>query len=71
MPVLNTLKIVDPKKCEMEGPYECPNCNGHICLDATFIDQVRTGVICPYCYMVVKAPVLPSDQKRIYDATHF
>ena len=40
---------VDPKKCELVGPYECPTCQGHIMLDATFIDQVTALVNCPYC----------------------
>jgi DNA-directed RNA polymerase subunit RPC12/RpoP len=40
---------VDKKKCELEGPYECSACGGHIMLDATFLDQVGLEVICPYC----------------------
>jgi len=36
-------------KCELEGPYECPWCGGHIMLDATFLDQVASVVVCPYC----------------------
>jgi DNA-directed RNA polymerase subunit RPC12/RpoP len=35
--------------CELEGPYECPWCGGHIMLDATYLDQVGLRVKCPYC----------------------
>ena len=35
--------------CELEGPYECPLCGGHIMLDATYLDQVETRIRCPYC----------------------
>ncbi len=35
--------------CELEGPYECHSCGGHIMLDATFLDQVSESVPCPYC----------------------
>ncbi len=40
---------VDKEKIELEGPYECPNCQGHIMLDATFLDQVSDSIFCPYC----------------------
>ena len=40
---------VSNSKCELEGPYECPYCGGHIMLDATFLDQVELKVKCPYC----------------------
>lgn len=42
-------KRVEMGICELEGPYECPCCEGHIMLDATFLDQVSTIVSCPYC----------------------
>lgn len=42
-------KSVDHDKCELEGPYECPWCSGHVMLDATFLDQVDLEVKCPYC----------------------
>jgi len=35
--------------CELEGPYECPWCGGHVMLDATFLEQVELKVRCPYC----------------------
>jgi len=35
--------------CELEGPYECPECGGHVMLDVTYLDQVETFVYCPYC----------------------
>jgi len=42
-------KRVEMGICELEGPYECPCCGGHMMLDATFLDQVSTIVSCPYC----------------------
>lgn len=27
---------VEEEKCELEGPYECPHCGGHLMVDATF-----------------------------------
>ena len=44
-----TWKLVSCSKCELEGPYECPWCGGHIMLDATYLDQVSTVLKCPYC----------------------
>lgn len=40
---------VKKEKCELEGPYECPCCGGHIMLDATYLDQVEEIALCPYC----------------------
>lgn len=40
---------VDKEKCELEGPFECPTCAGHMMLDVTFLDQVEPTVTCPYC----------------------
>ena len=34
---------------EVDGPYECPLCGGHVLLDVSFIDQVDDTVTCPYC----------------------
>lgn len=42
-------KLVEKDVCELEGPYECPCCRGHIMLDATFLEQVSTVLDCPYC----------------------
>ena len=41
---------------ELEGPYECPHCHGHVKLDSTFLDQVTLKVRCPYCGKVVQVP---------------
>ena len=30
-------------------PYQCSVCNGYICLDSSFLEQVDTNVVCPYC----------------------
>ena len=40
---------VNRDKCELEGPYECPDCGGHIMIDATYLDQMTLEVNCPYC----------------------
>lgn len=37
------------EKCELEGPYECGGCGGHIMFDTTFLDQVGEEIRCPYC----------------------
>lgn len=34
---------------EPEGPYQCPECGGHVILDATYLEQVKLNVKCPYC----------------------
>jgi DNA-directed RNA polymerase subunit RPC12/RpoP len=47
---------VPKEKCELEGPYQCSNCGGHVMLDATFLDQVDTKVGCPYCVQLAEAP---------------
>jgi DNA-directed RNA polymerase subunit RPC12/RpoP len=49
-------KHVDPASCELEGPYECPRCSGHVMLDATFLDQVSLEVVCPYCECSIVVP---------------
>ena len=41
--------IVNKEKCELEGPYECSACGGHIMFDSTFLDQVTEELNCPYC----------------------
>ena len=43
------MKIVLVLNVELEGPYECSNCGGHMMLDATYLDQVTDMVTCPYC----------------------
>ena len=47
---------VDPAKCELEGPFECPYCAGHVMVDCTFIDQVDDFLCCPYCRREVEVP---------------
>jgi len=54
---MNRWLHVDKENCELEGPYECSACGGHIMLDATFADQVGLEVICPYCKQSVWMPV--------------
>jgi DNA-directed RNA polymerase subunit RPC12/RpoP len=41
-------KAIKKEKCELEGPYECGNCGGHIMIDASFLKQVSDSITCPY-----------------------
>ena len=52
----NYLVSIRRSQMEKEGPYECPLCNGHMILDATFLDQVDDTVTCPYCERRVRVP---------------
>lgn len=47
---------IEKGKCEFEGPFECPRCEGHIMLDGTFLDQVSEIVMCPYCHYLLSIP---------------
>jgi len=40
---------VSENDVELEGPYECESCGGHVSLDCTYLDQVDGKVRCPYC----------------------
>jgi len=40
---------VKKDKCELDGPFECSVCHGHLMVDFTFIDQVSDVITCPYC----------------------
>ena len=51
-----TLIPKDEKLTELDGPYECPHCIGHMTLDGTYIDQVSDIIHCPYCCMELKVP---------------
>lgn len=44
-----TVKIANLGEVELEGPYECPRCGGHLMVDITFLVQVSEEVTCPYC----------------------
>ena len=46
----------DPEKCSLEGPYQYPKCGGHLKIDSTFLEQVQSDVICPYCGITAKVP---------------
>ena len=50
------LKQKNKELTELDGPYECPHCNGHMELDATYIAQVSDIIHCPYCCMELKVP---------------
>lgn len=54
-------KCARPGDCELEGPYECPQCGRHSMFDATFLDQVALEVVCPYCNRLLAVPSEPSD----------
>ena len=48
---------VEINKTELDGPYECNDCGGHIMFDGTFLDQVRSyDNPCPYCGEVGAVP---------------
>jgi len=49
-----TLRPVRLEDVDLQGPYECPRCGGHAMLDATFLDQVGTTIVCPYCRLEVR-----------------
>lgn len=50
------LKTPDPDMVELDGPYECSNCGGHMSLDVSFIAQVDQSMTCPYCETLLKIP---------------
>lgn len=45
---------IDKSLCEFQGPYQCPNCHGHLMLDGTYLDQVTEYIKCPYCLTISK-----------------
>jgi DNA-directed RNA polymerase subunit RPC12/RpoP len=47
---------IEIEKTELEGPYECPSCGGHVKLDSTFLEQVQEWVTCPYCQTDIEIP---------------
>jgi len=50
------LKIVDPNNVQLMGPYECPHCGYHMCIDFTFDDQISDTISCPGCGGFVEVP---------------
>jgi uncharacterized Zn-finger protein len=42
-------KEVSEEKVELDAPFECPGCNGHVRLDLTYFEQVNEWTHCPYC----------------------
>lgn len=64
---MKTWTKVHASKTDLEGPYECSECNGHIMLDATFIDQVSENTLCPYCQSAMQiAEVIPVDRDALF-----
>ena len=53
----NMFLEVNVENTELEGPYQCPHCSGHVMLDTTYLDQVVEKVKCPYCGKVVWVPL--------------
>lgn len=45
---------VDHQKVDLDGPFECSSCGGHLMVDVTFLDQVSWKITCPYCNKVGK-----------------
>lgn len=43
---------VEEVRAELEGPFECSKCGGHLMVDATYLDQVSLKITCPYCQNV-------------------
>jgi len=58
---MNILLLTDPEECNLEGPYECPCCSGHMVLDVEFLNQVQPFVVCPYCQVDVSIPSIEKD----------
>ena len=54
-----TATIIKMDKCELEGPYKCPYCNGHFMIDGAFLNQVENYVSCPYCISIIEIPGKP------------
>lgn len=55
MPVACWIEV-DEEKCELDVPFECPECHGHVRLDITFYDQVQKWCFCPYCLAELQWP---------------
>ena len=54
--IMERAKQINQDNCELEGPYECGFCAGHMMLDATYLDQVTQVVTCPYCSELLNIP---------------
>ena len=50
-------KVVSKELCETTYPLECPSCQGHFCMDATYIEQVEpVSCVCPVCNFRANIP---------------
>jgi DNA-directed RNA polymerase subunit RPC12/RpoP len=45
----NNLIPVKESDTNLTEALECPNCNGYMKLDISYLDQVEYTVTCPYC----------------------
>jgi len=43
---------VEEERVELEGPFECSSCGGHLMIDVSYLDQVSYKITCPYCQNV-------------------
>ncbi len=43
---------VSKEKVKLIGPYECGYCQGHLMIDASFLEQVDELITCPYCKLL-------------------
>lgn len=53
---MNNFFVVEEEKCQLEGPYQCPHCRGHLMVDVTFLEQVSQTITCPYCKIESSIP---------------
>lgn len=54
--IIMKLVPISKANCEFTGPYQCPYCQGHLMVDASFVKQVAPKIVCPYCQLAVKVP---------------
>lgn len=49
---------VEVERVELEGPFECSSCGGHLMVDVSYLNEVSYKITCPYCQNVgdVKVP---------------
>ena len=40
-------RVKDIEGVDLIGPFECPDCNFHIGVDATYLEQVGSILLCP------------------------
>jgi len=48
---------VPSEHVELEGPFECAICGGHLMVDVSFLNKVSWTITCPYCQQSGKVKV--------------